>query len=337
MPTNRKRVLSLKPLVWFFALFFVICVPIRVYQMLNLLEAENGFYKRTDFTVPLLSALLVLVSLMMVVWPILSGQNKSYKLSGKRPLLAYCSFFLSIGLAVNIYQTVINISQILDLTSSPERKMVWVLVVQSIFAFFSALYFIIFGLRFLGKKINLTRYGYLALSPVLWAITRLLQRFMRKINYARVSELMLELIMLAFLMLFIIAFARIHSGVITDNTINWKLFSFGLPCAFFALLYSVTRFGFWIAGQGSLLDTKSPPELCDLVLGMFILVYLISHIYFNNIGSKSDEHADFPAISRKDSVEDDSLSLHDVIRHFDQIIDDTDAGEPIDPTDENKG
>ena len=56
---------------------------------------------------------------------------------------------------------------------------------------------------------------------------RLVFRFTRTISYIRVSDLMLEMLMLVFFIMFFMAFAQVNSRV-DPNKKEWKIAAYGL-------------------------------------------------------------------------------------------------------------
>lgn len=84
---------------------------------------------------------------------------------------------------------------------------------ESIFGIIACVYFIVFALSYFNDKADFTSYKVLALAPLFWAMCKMITRFMTKISFINVSELMLEMLELALVMLFFMSFAKISSDV----------------------------------------------------------------------------------------------------------------------------
>lgn len=56
-----------KSLFGIFAAALIVALPLRAYQLIFLIDPETGFYTKTNFTVPLLYVLLILVGIAFIV------------------------------------------------------------------------------------------------------------------------------------------------------------------------------------------------------------------------------------------------------------------------------
>ena len=148
---------------------------------------------------------------------------------------------------------------------------------QGIFALLSSVFFIIVGISFTAGTDSFVRRGILAVMPVFWAISRILQRFSVAIDFKNVSELLYELAMLCLVMLFFMSFARVY--VSTEGAkMSWRIFAFGIPAALFAFLCSLPRFLVKFMGMPERLVKNSPPEIADLGMAIFIVAVLIAFV-----------------------------------------------------------
>ena len=105
----------------------------------------------------------------------------------------------------------------------------------------------------------------------------MLTRLIRTISYIKVSDLFYEIIMILFMMVFFMAFAQVNAKV-NEKGIEWKIFGYGFFASLMALICSVPRIVMVIIGKGDILSADSPLEIWDLLIAVFIIVYIVGLI-----------------------------------------------------------
>ncbi|MPN57148.1 hypothetical protein SDC9_204842 [bioreactor metagenome] len=105
-----------------------------------------------------------------------------------------------------------------------------------------------------------------------WETFRIVQRFTRTISFVNVSDLLLELFMIAFAMMFFMNFAQMCAHI-NDKGIMHKILSYGLICVMFSLVVALPRLVL-IIFDNSLIVVNSPIEWCDITVSLFIVSYL---------------------------------------------------------------
>ncbi len=253
-----------------FALGVVSAIPIRCYQMFNMLDNETGFYLKTNFTIPLLNCILVGVLVLSVVISYL-GKKNTIRPIGRNIPLAVVSYLFAFSLIAD------GINKLFEASLNGIQFQDGFVLAQGIFALLSSVFFIIVGISFTAGTDSFVRRGILAVMPVFWAISRILQRFSVAIDFKNVSELLYELAMLCLVMLFFMSFARVY--VSTEGAkMSWRIFAFGIPAALFAFLCSLPRFLVKFMGMPERLVKNSPPEIADLGMAIFIVAVLIAFV-----------------------------------------------------------
>ncbi|MGI6247975.1 MAG: hypothetical protein ACOYJX_01020 [Acutalibacteraceae bacterium] len=277
----------------FFAAGVLSVLPVRVYQYLYVVEPKTGFYTGSDLSINLLYILLGVFCAAPLILAFFGRYSTRYSTTvRKQPVLGVLAFGVTAGLALdaiamtryygNIKQAVLSpdsspLTQVLtnDMLSASRLPV----LAQIVFAFLALAFFSIYGVSLITGKFSPERFKILALSPLGWAVCRILHRFMRTISFLRVSDLFFELLMLVALMLFFMAFAQVVSRV-NNKDADWKIIGFGLPAALLCLLCFVPRMAMVILGKGSVLAMLSPPEYCDLALGIFIPALILGKMRF---------------------------------------------------------
>ncbi len=276
---------KMKYLLIVFATAVLVALPTRVYQLLALIDVENGFYKESDLTVPVLYGVVAVFTILFLVLSFLSKEVPSPKLpTGKNAVLGVTSLAMVAGLAVDMVDVIKNTvpvnqgnSQIFIslLKSNLNEQGGALTILRFVFAFFAIIYFLVFAMSHLNGKASYKEFKLLALSPLCWSMTMLVSRLMHAISFTKVSELLFEIFMFMFAMLFFITFARISSGVFTEDSM-WGIYGYGFATALFAALVTIPRLIMFAVGLESVDGHAfSFPQLATLV---FVLSYIFASL-----------------------------------------------------------
>ncbi len=281
------KAIRMSHLVVMFALITVACTAIRTHQLLNVVNLTNGFFENSDFTVPLLYGLLAVGSVLFLILSFLSKNVPSPKLTeGRNIPLGMASFVAAIGFVWDIiviakivipanntpYGINTNVFDMLMNSYIKDNGGVF-LVLQFVFAILSVFYFIVFGMSHFEGKATYKKISLLSIAPGCWAMFVLISKLMKAVSFITVSELLFEIGMLTFTMIFFLTFARIASGVFSVNSM-WCTYGCGFPAAVFAGLISVPRGISLIVGNGTVEGNDF--SFTHLFLFIFIIVYIIS-------------------------------------------------------------
>lgn len=275
--------IKMKYLLFVFATVFLVALPTRVYQLLALVNTQNGFFENGDITVPVLYAVLFVFVLMFMMLSFLSKEVPSPKLpTGKNLVLGSTSIVMIAGLIWDIIaiENLVVPKTGMDfnmgiftslLKANIQDNGGVLLVLQFVFAVFAIFYFLVFAISHLNGKGSYKEFKLLALSPLCWCITMLVTRLMKAVSFITVSELLFEIFMLVFAMLFFLTFARISSGVFTEDSM-WGIYGYGLSACLFAGLVTIPRLVAMFSGL-------EPVEGHDFSLAhLSILVFIFSYI-----------------------------------------------------------
>lgn len=268
---------KINPLYSLYVIAGLLCVaiPFRTYQLLSLVESETGFYKEINWSVYLMYALCILAVVVPYILTLLAKNvPESRAVYRKNKLLAAASFVFGAGIvadAVSAISTLILTYQgfyTAEISVAPT-------VLQGVFGILSAIYIIVFGISYVDGRTFYSRYKFLALSPLVWSAVRLVIRFVKKISYVNVSDLMLELFAIAFMMIFFLNFARISSGLSNKKSMR-SLWSAGFAAAFFCAVANVPRLVAIITANSNALTEEYPFSLCDLGFAVFAVCYIVN-------------------------------------------------------------
>ncbi len=269
-------------------------IPLRTVQLFTNMENYTGFFEEVDWTVYVVYAVFAVAAVVLAVLPALSA-----KLPASRPVvqknkaLALGAFAFAAGIA---YDVALGLVKVLRTVNGVTAKTVltvlftngiFALILQIICGIAACIFMVLVGLSYTGERATYGEYRLLALMPLFWTLFRLVARFMTKISFTMVSELLFELAMLCFMMLFLLSFARISAQISQKGEMK-KAFCFGLPAAFFALTVGVTRLICTVGGRAELLADGFPFSLADLGFGIFAAAYLYVHMQCGRPASEDD-------------------------------------------------
>ena len=272
-----------------FAIFTALTTVIRMYQAFTIIEPETGFYSESNATVTALYGLLFLASAVIFVLCYVSRKVPAARLPKGRnipvgifSLLASLTVFYDAAKQItDFFDSYIN-SKSLMIFGQPSQSLFSVLMkngaipkcLEGIFAIFSAIYFLVFAVKYFGSSFDLRNMKALAVMPVFWATARMIQRFTRTISFIFVSDLLLELFMIAFLMLFLLYFAQLASHINSQYVMN-KVFAYGLISSMFAFTISIPKIIVAIVRPEFSVVTN-PVEFCDVSIAVFIVMICFS-------------------------------------------------------------
>ena len=277
---NKLKAASLSPngAIILAAVFTLFAVPLRTFQFLNCLDPETGFWTVRDVTVPVLYALVIGVAVFAFFISLFSGIMPKPEFSKQKDIpLGVSALLMALGFAWDAFANVrIAIATYAGLGENEELSMAYQLISsgtlgrfgQVLFAVLSVVSLLFFGISKLTGTTLYENHKVLALSPVVWGVFRLLVHFVEPISYKNVSQLLLEILLVVFAMIFWFAFARIASGVNPDSSM-WLFFFGGITAAFLGYVCALAPFILIITGQGHLIPPSRPMQFVDLAFAIF--------------------------------------------------------------------
>ena len=260
-----------------FAVAAVIALPLRTIQFFTVLEEKTGFFASYDLSVYLLYGIIAFSVIAFAALGIFKRKKLDFNRDvTKRPVSGVISLLTAVavfsdglikaGTVMDDGSSLVEYGRMGAVSFNTEKLLFGA---EALFAVISAIFFLSLGLVYITGKTNGSEHRLICLSPIIWCIIRMAYRFTRTISYQRVSDLTFELLMLAFLIMFFMAFAQVNSQI-SDKNCEWKLAGYGLPAALLALICFVPRFIVTVIGKDFLLYEYSPAEFCDLGTALFI-------------------------------------------------------------------
>lgn len=295
MKIKQSFSVSIRPMLIVFGAASGCCAVIRFIQMLKFIDVNTGFYTGGAIFNVLLLLILASVSLYFVIASFLSKETKNYDLQNlKGTSLGAVSAFFAVSLFGDwIYSFILSGSSLLDIRSLSTVKVLMSsgalpAALQSLFAFISAIFFVVLTVDFFKGTQRASRLKVLAIAPVGWAVMKMIHRFVRQISYMEVSDLFLELVMIAFMIMFFMAFAQINSGVYSDG-FTWRLSGFGLPAALVAATLCLPRLILTFVDSRAYINSDHPFLMSDLAFVLFAIMLVITLIRKKSVEAAASE------------------------------------------------
>lgn len=269
------------PQIIILAIALLIALPVRVYQYLNLIDGQTGFFN--TWTNPAVFGLYGLCVLFIIL--ILALSNKGSKKAvyalpkTKSTSLGISALVFALSVAVQACYSAYRAFGILNGTILVDQLIIGdnvgkptltFLILEAVFGILAAAYLIAFGVGYISGKMQHKKLRVLAVAPVLWGVARLMICFTQTISYRYVSELMFELFMIVFFCMFFVAFAKFSENLL-ESRVQTRLFAYGMISVFFGLLLSVPRYIVVLMGRYDVLYKQSSVfNFCDLIMPVFV-------------------------------------------------------------------
>lgn len=281
---EKNEKINLNLLLPIFLAATVLSVILRFVQCFGLIDFSTGFYTKSSFVTVLFYVLVAAVCVCFCAVSFLSAQSKKISSNGIKSNALFAvtlvfgvsmlidgatAFFSSLESALEGntgYLETTVFKQLMGSGSVPD-------FIRSVFALLGAVYVFILAASFKTGSSAASSRKLLALCPVCWSAFRMIGLFVSKISFLRVSDLLLEIVMLSFMTLFFMAFAQVTSGVYSDG-FSWRLPAFGLCAGLVAGTLSVTRLVLTIVSKEKYINSDHPFCFADLAFFAFVAVFV---------------------------------------------------------------
>jgi len=137
----------------------------------------------------------------------------------------------------------------------------------------AALFLMMIGINLIFGQ-NYKFIGIFAIIPVLWACIRLGVNFMKYTNIIHEADNLFDVLKMVSAVLFLFYHAKLLAD--TDGRRSYRMAqSFGLLCSLFCLICTLPHYLYVFSNGNGGLDTLLSPQLSDLILGLYALVFVL--------------------------------------------------------------
>ena len=294
-----KKEITVDNMPLLFLISALVCTVLRSVQVATLIDAGTGFYKQSSVITVLFYVFLFGSCLAFCLLSFLSSQSASLQTSPIKSK-ALCGSAAVLGIVMigdcfsSLGQSLSAVASASTAQGSAFKAMMSTgelpKALQAAFALLSAVYFFILAASFKNGSEKAREHKLLALAPIGWVAFRLIFRFVSKISFLRVSDLFLELCMLAFTALFFMAFAQVNSGVYSEG-FGWRIPAFGMSAALIAVSVNLPRLIFSVIDFEKYITSGYAFNLTDVAFCVFAVLLVPAAV---KASVKEESEEDFP-------------------------------------------
>ncbi len=255
------------------------------------IDNETGFYTKDSALITVFNIVLVL-SFSIPVLSFFSKETNSVTIGECNDKAVGFSFgAFAFSFLIDALQSVSALSNVSGSSVQSAESMmaagVFAGVFRGLFAILSFVYFLSVSKSYLKGNADFSKKRILALSPVVWAGSRMIGLFVKQISFVNVSDLLIELIVLSCMIIFFMAFAQVASGVYSEVA-AWRIFGFGLVGALISVVLHLSKIPNLILHPQSALAEEYPVVICDIVFGILMFIFALKTFGTKAIKSKNE-------------------------------------------------
>jgi hypothetical protein len=262
-----------------FIISTLILVPLRIWQVLYLVDPLSGFYKKITFTTNLVPIILAVTFVLLLFFSLpikLFNKSKDEYTSvpTNNSFVVASIFILSVSFIVNAIMELslllTNSSVYTDIAAYTSKSYDNGMYIVSLLEILCGLFFLylVVRLRNHQNKVPSGSFAIACLIPAIYSGVNLLVRFMRFTTIITNSLHLFEVIMLICIFISFSGMARILSGVSSTKG-EFKLFSFGLFAALLSLFNILPQFALFFRDFKN--KTVLFPDFIYLAISLFFL------------------------------------------------------------------
>lgn len=250
-----------------------IAIPLRLIQLSFAIEPDTGFYKEGHISVPLLTFVIIATFIILIVLPFLL--KPEYVAPDKSELRLTGAFGVILGISLFIVS-------IFNFLAIDETELLFEgMYFTEIFGILSGVYFVVLGIKLVVEKGPLKSLLLFSLVPIIWSTMKLFISFVQYTMIANISEILFEVLSLAFFPVFLYGHARIITNIKSKFGFNIVI-SFGLLSSFFGLVSTLPKYIAVFFKISTIPITNGLPDFLNLTLSLYIIVFIVGLIFKDN-------------------------------------------------------
>ncbi len=293
---ENKEKISVRKLPVLFAIFSISAAVVRTLQMFKYIDHETGFNIVSDVIGIIFYVIVAVGVVIFTVTSYLSKQSSKIETQGNNNIFVTvlgALFALSLiydGFSSFGQSTTVTVSSTGSLFKDMMISGSLPLMMKGLFAFLSSVYIFILSIDFYKGTQNASKRKILSLAPIGWVSFRLIHCFVRQISFVKVSDLLCELIMLSFMILFFMALAQVTSSIYSDG-FRWRIPAFGYSSCIIAFALSVSRLIYSLVNGADALNVDHPFNISDLLFSLFAVSLILAVTNKQSIDEVNEQSA----------------------------------------------
>lgn len=254
----------MKHKILFVSLFLctIAATAVRILQLIVMIDPQTGFYyPQYALAEPVLLGALAVVLVMLLVVARLTGEDvPPEQLILKSPVLGVFTALLAVVSAVHVFD------YILGQTTFNMGTYAYIALVMLLFVFLLVFALSLFGLIDMPPL--------LCIIPSVYSAYRLAYIFIKYTGVIKVSDILLDIVMLGFTMLFWHMCGKTVSGTGSPKTVKW-LYGFGFPAALISFVCAVPKYYIAFFLPDTALHVSESISYFDIAVGVYIIVFMM--------------------------------------------------------------
>ena len=246
-----------------FIVSLLVTLPMRIYQVLFLVDPETGFYTNLSVFSNILSVLLAASVVIMAVLCFKNCPNKQYK-AFKSTLLTVVSAISGLGMIILFVFSFLSASQAEK--SLPDA-------IMTILGICSGIIFITAAYNFAVGENLFEKFELIALIPSLWGCAYLVKLFLECVSTVNIAENVYNTFTVSFLLLYLFTQAKLFTGIENEKS-GKMIYVFGFPAVLMLLITGIpgTLMLFVNINQISALPRELYP--INILMAAYIITFL---------------------------------------------------------------
>lgn len=257
--------MKLNKIMFFFCVGLPVCVCLRIFQIVFTIELETGFYLTKFETAGKGIMAVIFLFCLFLLWFAFKSYNSPESAPKTNIAMALISFVFGAAVALQGFGE----GSYYILASN------WQNILMQIASIAAAVYFVIFAIN---KFVPFEFPPILHIIPCCFLILRTVFVFINISSLAYISDNIFLLAAYCTSLLFFVNFAKLYNGIDSDKNFR-KLLSWGLVSGTLCLTQSIPHIVVNIASGNRYLHISHFANISLLFMGLFILVFLVSHFY----------------------------------------------------------
>lgn len=251
---------------WFvFAAALLTALPLRLYQVLFLIDPDTGFFRDGSRSSGLIT--LVLAGGIVLIFLLCMG-SRGEAAGPYRPVR---SVFAAVSGA--LAGLTFLLGSVLDLAGFGAEQNHFMYMLLSLAGILTGIVFLLSAYDFAAGRNRFARRPLLALIPSVWGCFCLISLFVAYVAVVNVSENVCETFSAIFLLLFLFWQAKLLSGVENEKSGN-RVFLFGLPAVMLLLVTGVPGVVSVLSGVSHAQTAPRSLYFIDTALAVYLFAFL---------------------------------------------------------------
>ncbi len=269
---------------WFICIgALIVALPVRVYQMLFLVNSTTGFFTDQNVIAIFLAIIMVVVS-SIIMFMCFYDKNapKQFKFIKNIPAAIAAALGGSSMIAHSVYSLLIDNGQLgrslsenaADTAVMLESGQAYLNVIMAFVGLVSGIIILLGAFGFVIGKDVFRFIPVVAIFPPLWFCVNLIMLFTNYTNVTHMTENIMDMFSMIFITLFLLSQGKMFAKVNMVQS-GKRIYAFGLPAILYGFVSALPSFILQACDMSHTSSLKMTLNLAIFLLAVYALVYLL--------------------------------------------------------------